>query len=344
MKILEMLWVSFLLLPGPLSGALLPAVLLKLDDYFSHHVLVVEKSTHKLHLYKNEGGIPKWVKSVKIATGKKTGDKIFQGDHRTPEGIYQLTAFLTHRNLLERYGKEGEVYGVGAFVLNYPNPMDSHAGKTGDGIWIHSTNDETRIELGLDSRGCVVTANDELIKLSRYIELNRTSIVVVHNLNFLSQEAWDLEQKRILKTLEGWREAWQDEDIKSYLSYYHSREFRDPIRGSFPRFRRYKTSLFAAPGRPTVRLSDIAIMATNHYAVVSFRQHYKSRSIDDVGKKLLYIKKDAYYNWRIVSEVWTKLGIDREKEPTIAFGPSQRFFDTENPSDILDIKYTTQSR
>ena len=90
-----------LLSPSETSAkAMLPSTLLKLDDYFSHHVIVVEKSTHKLHLYKNVAGRPELVMSMRIATGKKRGNKTFQGDHRTPEGIYQLTEFFTHQNLV----------------------------------------------------------------------------------------------------------------------------------------------------------------------------------------------------------------------------------------------------
>ena len=80
-------------------------------------------------------------------------------------------------------------------------------------------------------------------------------------------------------------------------------------------------------------------MKTKNYAVLSFKQFYKSNSINDVGKKLLYMKKDEYYNWKIISEIWTKFGIDKEEHPKVAFSPSQRFFKTEDPSQILEIKY-----
>ena len=343
MKTLRFPLFLFFCLSTCIFAVQLPSALLNLDDYFSHHVLVVEKSTHKLHLYRNESGYPKLLKSVKIATGKKSGDKISIGDHRTPEGVYQLTEFITHRELVEKYGEAGEIYGVGAFVLNYPNPVDTYERKTGHGIWLHSTNDETRIELGLDSRGCVVTANNELIDVSRYIELNRTSVVIVHNLNFISEEAWNLERKRILGTLESWLDAWRSKERAAYFSHYHPREFKDPIRGNFSQFKRYKTSVFSLPGLPSINISDLSVLRTERYAVVSFRQHYESRSINDVGKKLLYMKKDEYYNWKIVAEVWTKVGIDRGKNTKVAFRPSQRFFETENPSQILEIKYPTQN-
>ena len=324
---------------GSIWAKTFPSPLLQLDDYFAHHVLVIEKSLHKLHLYKNNNGIPLLIQSIDIATGKKAGNKLFRGDYRTPEGIYQLTEFLTHRQLIEKYGKEGAIYGVGAFVLNYPNPIDFYNGKTGAGIWIHSTNDETRIEKRLDSRGCIVTTNNELINLARYIELNKTSVVVIHNLEFLSEDAWKLEREYVLKTLNGWLEAWRNENLATYLSYYDSRRFRDSIRGGFLQFKKYKTSVFSALGKPDIDITNVSVMKTKNYAVVSFKQFYKSHSINDVGKKILYMKKDEYYNWKIISELWTKHGIDKEERPKVAFNPSQRFFETEDPSQILEIKY-----
>ncbi|MBY0413622.1 MAG: L,D-transpeptidase family protein, partial [Bdellovibrionales bacterium] len=155
----------------------MPAPLLQLDNFFAHHVLVAEKSTHSLHLFKNTDGRPELVRTYQIATGKKPGDKESEGDFRTPEGVYNFVDFLTNKQLLAQSGPQGAIYGAGAFVTDYPNVIDRNMKKTGSGIWLHSTNDETRIDKGLDSRGCVVTANQELIDVSKYLELNKTPIV-----------------------------------------------------------------------------------------------------------------------------------------------------------------------
>lgn len=333
--------VLFLFIVSPAAhprAATMPSPLLRLDDRFSHHVVVVEKSTHRLHLYTNEGGAPKLVRSIQIATGKKAGNKLAEGDHRTPEGIYQITGFLSHKDLMEEYGKDGEIYGVGAFVLNYPNVIDASRGKTGGGIWIHSTNDESRIEKGLESRGCVVTANGDLIRLARHVELHRTPVIVVHNLNFISGEAWRLERDRVAGALEDWLDAWRNEDLGRYLAHYHPRDFRDPVRGwGAARFGRYKRDVFAGPGRPSIAIDDVSILRTGQYAVVSFRQDYRSRTVNDVGRKSLYMRRDDHYDWKIVSEVWTKAGLGDGGAPTTPFRPSQRFFATEDPSGILTI-------
>ena len=317
-----------------------PSALLQLDDYFAHHAIVVEKSTHMMYLYKNNQGLPELVKSYAIASGKRAGDKLFQGDFRTPEGVYVFNDFLTHQQLLSRHGKQGEIYGVGAFVMDYPNPVDRADGKTGGGIWLHSTNDETRIDKGLDSRGCVVAANSELIDISQYLELYRTPIVVVHNVKFLSAKSFEIERQKIQETISNWLKSWQSEDIEGYIAQYH-KNFHDDARGDLSAYRTYKKAVFMAPGTPSIDIKNISIIRSNDYALVTFKQDYASETIKDLGRKTLYLKQDDYYNWKIVSENWTKNGVEDAELEQLAFRPTLRFFKTRNPSQIM--QYRTQS-
>lgn len=315
------------------NEALYPSALVHMDTLFSHHVIVAEKSTHSIHVFRNDGTYPKHIVSYQMATGKKAGDKIFQGDYRTPEGVYFLTDFLSHEELLKRQGQQGEIYGVGAFVLDYPNAIDQMSGKTGGGIWIHSTNDETRIEKGLDSRGCIVTANSDLIELSKFIELNRTAVVVVQELTYLKKDAWELVRSGLRDSLGTWLEAWQQEDFEKYIGSYH-KDFKDPIRGGISSFSQYKKAVFAAPGLPQVGVDNVSILYSGKYAVVTFLQNYISNTIKDKGRKTLYFKRDEFYNWRIVSEQWTKSGIP-ETDEQVAFQPSMRFFKSNDPVQIF---------
>lgn len=314
-----------------------PENLIQLDSYFTHHVLVAEKATHKLYLFENKGGLPQLVKTYQMATGKKSGDKIFQGDHRTPEGVYQFIDFLTHEDLLKRHGKQGEIYGVGAFVMNYPNPMDAREGKTGGGIWLHSTNDETRIDKGLDSRGCIVSANKDLIDISKYIELDRTKVVVVHELNWMAKETYLSRKKEILDGLETWRASWEKEDIKGYIEAYHGKEFRDDRHEGLENFRTYKKNVFWGEGTPQVGVSNVSILAGADYVLISFLQDYKSTTIQDVGVKKLYLKRDEWHQWKIVYEGWTKQGISEGADTRVAFKPSLRFFKSGQPDQIMTV-------
>jgi len=57
-----------------------------------------------------------------------------------------------------------------------------------------------------------------------------------------------------------------------------------------------------------------------------------------MGRKILYLKRDEYYHWKIVDEIWTKAGLEEDSsksEEKIAFRPSMRFFNSTNPETIL---------
>jgi murein L,D-transpeptidase YafK len=305
------------------AAKLFPAPLLALDTFFSHHVLIAEKSTHLLHLYKSNNGLPELVKTFQVVTGKKTGDKGTEGDFRTPEGIYNFTDFLTNKQLIEKTGSQGVIYGAGAFVTDYPNPVDQHMGKTGSGIWLHSTNDETRIDKGLDSRGCVVTANNDLIEVSKYLELYKTPIIIVQDLVFLNEKTHDAQKLDLKKNVEDWLKAWKSKDIESYMSHYHQSEFMDQ-KGNFAKYKAYKKAVFSNPGLPKIEIENVSILQSKNYAVVTFTQKYQSNTINDAGKKILYLKQDDSYNWKIVSENFSKNGL--EGNDKVAFEPSLRFF------------------
>lgn len=318
-----------------------PSNLLLLNSYFAHHVIVAEKSTHTLYLYENDEGKPKLIKTYQMATGQKVGNKSFQGDRRTPEGVYLLNQFLDHKDLIKRHGQLGAQYGVGAFVLNYPNPVDQALGKTGSGIWLHSTDNEPRIDKGLDSKGCLVAHNVNLIDISRYIELNKTNIVVVHNLKFFNEETWLKEKDEVLETFNGWLNAWSNEETDKYLEHYSRTDFKDRIRGRYNNFAQYKRAVFSNPGKPEIKASDVTILKSDNYVVVSFKQDYTSNTINDIGKKTLYLKRDPYYKWKIVAETWQRIPMDITNEREhLSFEPTQRFFTSQDPKQIFTLNLT----
>lgn len=309
--------------PGEDKEAL-PAYMMKLDDFFTHHVIVAEKSTHKVHLFANDKGRPRYLKSYSAATGKRMGNKFHQGDLKTPEGIYLFTNFISGEELVSKYGEGGKIYGAGAFVTNYPNPIDRLLGKTGGGIWLHSTNDNSRVNKGLDSRGCVVVVDEDLKEISQYLQLNYTSMIVVQDLTLLPKETWEKNSNELRSFIENWRKSWAEEDFKSYIEHYSKKNFRDPIRGNYQNFKSYKRAVFNNPGSPVISLDNVSILSYGKYAIVQFKQNYQSTNINDIGKKTLYLKKDHNYNWRIISETWSKFA--RPKGENVAFTPSMRFF------------------
>ena len=292
-----------------------------MDDKFSHHVILVEKATHKLHLFENSITAPKLVKTYNSVTGKFKGNKFINGDHKTPEGIYTIYDFLSKEELLKRHGKYAEIYGSGAFPMNYPNFIDERAGKTGGGIWLHSTDDDSRISKGLDSRGCVVLQNADLKDISQYIELEHTPIVVVQDVTFLSKTTWERNRNDINDAVSKWAKAWQNKDFASYIASYDPQRFHDRTKGNYNSYKTYKQAVFSRPDSPSIKLDFISIMANSEYAVVQLQQDYRSSIINDIGKKTLYLQKDTNYDWKIVGELWT-----RSPQNNVAFKPTMRFF------------------
>lgn len=299
-----------------------PSNILMMDQRFSHHVILVEKSTHQIHIYENSGSNPKLVKTFAAATGKVTGNKYVEGDHKTPEGIYILEDFLSKEELLRRHGKAGEIYGSGAFPTNYPNFIDQMLGKKGSGIWLHSTDNDNRISKGLDSRGCVVVQNNDLREIAQYIELGHTPIIVVQDVFHLTSNAWERNRKDISKLVETWAKAWQEKDFNKYIGSYDEKEFHDRSKGNYNAYKAYKKAVFSRNDSPEIKMNFISILSMNDYAVVQLEQDYRSSVINDIGKKTLYLKKDSNYDWKIVGELWEKV----EGASTLAFTPSDRFF------------------
>jgi murein L,D-transpeptidase YafK len=300
----------------------LPSNILMLDEKFSHHVIVVEKATHKLHLFENKGSFPSLLKTFPAATGKYKGDKYQSGDHKTPEGIYTIYEFLSKEKLLRKHGKYAEIYGSGAFPMDYPNFIDKREGKSGGGIWLHSTDDDNRIFKGLDSRGCVVLQNADLREVSQFIELDRTPIIVVQDIHYLSKNTWDKNRKVLHDTVMKWAQAWQEKDFETYIGSYHPKEFWDSSKGSFNSYKSYKRAVFSRSDKPLIKFDFISIMTTDNYAVVNLKQDYQSSVINDIGRKTLYLKKNDNYDWKIVGELWSKA----EADDSLAFTPSKRFF------------------
>ena len=120
-----------------------------------NYLFLIDKSDYSLKVLdlKNK----KILKKMVIAFGKKDGDKLIEGDKKTPEGLYRINKTMNKKRL-ERYYGENNVqrYGNGALMLNYPNDFDIKKGKTGSGIWIHGIDDDEKISLKRISKGCVV--------------------------------------------------------------------------------------------------------------------------------------------------------------------------------------------
>ncbi len=123
--------------------------------------LVVEKSKREMHAYQNG----KWVKTYPIALGKNPiGHKQFEGDKRTPEGIYTIN----DRNPNSSYHKN--------LGVSYPNDQDiafakAHGKSAGGLIKIHGIKNGMGDIIGERhllsdwTDGCIAVTNREMDEL-----------------------------------------------------------------------------------------------------------------------------------------------------------------------------------
>jgi murein L,D-transpeptidase YafK len=126
----------------------------------------VEKGKRLMHMYSK--GLE--IKTYRISLGRDpVGDKLCQGDNKTPEGRY----FIKSKDPVSRFHK--------SLWISYPDQQDieeaKRAGKNpGGGILIHGiTNGFSRIgraHLLIDwTRGCIAVTNKEIDELYEHVNV-----------------------------------------------------------------------------------------------------------------------------------------------------------------------------
>lgn len=130
-----------------------------------------------------------------------------------------------------------------------------------------------------------------------WLALTENSNVAVVESNFAQQDA-------VLNQLEKWRQAWSNQNVKSYLDAYH--ENFVPGQGqSLNAWRNARTRSLTAPRFIDVFLADIQLTPLAETLVrVTFNQRYRSDRFQDEVKKVLLLENVAG-QWKIVQEVIT---------------------------------------
>ena len=188
--------------------------------------------------------------------------------------------------------------------MDYPNLIDQKQGKDGNGIWLHSTNEPLRAYLPQKTRGCVVVSNDDIVKLSRYIKLHDTPIVVFDKITTVSMDEQESLRNEILQLLSSWETSWEAMDLDAYIGFY-ARSFTNK-KMDLAAWKKYKRNVFARTKSVTLNLTPIHIIKHKNYMVLTLRQYYRADSYSDNGVKRIFpVQEDN--TWRIVGEEWRKI-------------------------------------
>ncbi len=251
------------------------------------HVILVEKASQRLYLYAYDGAF-RQVLMLDCSTGKADGDKIVAGDGKTPEGVYFFIDEHDDKHL-------APIYGVKAFVTDYPNVMDRMAGKTGNSIWLHGTDRPLKPR---DSNGCVALNNDDLRKLIPYITLYKTPIIITETLKTSDPDKTAAQD--VDRLLSEWAAALNNGAYHDYLNYYAPEYVPDIAWWADWRVIRERT---AAAGHPITS-------ALQHPSVYRYKDIYVAMADQraglaeaeaDVGKKVFFFKSGPK-GMRIVGE------------------------------------------
>lgn len=278
---------------GPAPGEV-PDAVLQLPTSTRHAVLT-DVARSRLYLLENRDGQLRVAQHFYAGIGRKGFGKQVEGDLRTPIGIYRVTGFMGDQEL-------PELYGAGAFPLNYPNALDREKKRTGSGIWIHGVPRDTYVRAPRSSEGCVTVANDDLLALKPFLRSGLTPVILSDRVQWLSAAAALTQRTEFLRVLEAWRADWSSRDTDKYLSHYAS-DFRSDGMG-LTEFSAYKRRINASKKFIDVQVRDIEIYrypGPEGLMQVQFTQDYRSDSYGKVSVKQ-QLWKSRGTGWAIYRE------------------------------------------
>ena len=271
-----------------------PNLLLAPNDN-QRHVIVIDTDKSRLYLYKNNGNSLSYVKDYYVSIGKNGVDKKTEGDKRTPIGVYFAKAKLNQ--------PLADMYGDGAYPLNYPNELDQRHNRSGSGIWLHGTPSDTYSRPPRSSDGCLVLNNQDLKSLAPILQTGKTPIIIANNLSWSAKGSGDTEKQSLQAAMGNWLNDWRSQDTDQYLSHYSSAFNNNGI--NYQQWSAHKYRVQANKPEISITLSNVSIFAypdsKQKLVVVDFTQDFKSPHLNNkMQKRQYWLLEDG--QWKIISE------------------------------------------
>lgn len=273
----------------------IPSSLIKLANSQSH-VIIVDASTSRLFLFENENGTPRMKSDFYVTIGKNGTGKYTEGDQKTPIGVYFVTGFIPSEDL-------PDLYGDGAFPIDYPNDWDQRHGRTGYGIWLHGTPSAIYSRAPKDSNGCVIVSNTDLNTLSHFIDEGKTPVIITNSINWVTKKNWESRNTNYNLFIEKWRQDWESLDVNLYLRHY-SKEYIG-LGKDYNSWVDYKRRVIPMKKYIKVNLTNKSVFLypdNPNLMVVTFLQDYTSDTFRRKFIKRQYWRMEDDGKWRIIYE------------------------------------------
>jgi murein L,D-transpeptidase YafK len=252
-----------------------------------HPIFIVDKAKFQLHLAHYKSDAIEIFKTYPVTLGKNLGDKVLEGDQKTPEGIYRFTGKYLPPHIQKKLGDM-------AFYMDYPNPIDLRDKKTGYAIMLHATDDPKRLERNMDSDGCIVTSNEKIKEIDPYI-FSPFSIIMVFET--MKPQYLNADRTKDLKVaFNNWLNAWNRKDIDTYIGSY-AEDFKFEAMNR-EQYKDYKNLLNKKYDVIDVKASNVRYFTHPKYEMVTFTQEYSAtfpggrKAFVSRGQKRLYFVKE----------------------------------------------------
>lgn len=278
----------------PPPADLIPRYLLWFDPA-QKHAVIVDAGRSRVYIYENAGGTPRLVENYYTTIGKYGFEKKLEGDKKTPIGVYHITSQI-HGSKLP------DLYGWGAFPINYPNEWDRRLGKTGYGIWLHGVPSDTYARAPWASDGCIALANPDIESLGESVQPGITPVIIAERVEWVTPTAWRVERDAFMLQFQTWRADWESLETGRYLAHY-ARDFSSDEM-NISDWSAHKRRVNEAKTWIKVALTNVSVFRSpgkQDLIAVTFDQDYRSNNLSQQTRKRQYWVMESG-RWKIAYE------------------------------------------
>lgn len=244
------------------------------------YIIITDKSKPEVQLFSYKNNKLTQINKAKAIVGGQKGDKLKQGDFKTPTGSYDF---------VNKLGKLPPLYGPFAYATDYPNLYDIVNKKEGNGIWLHGKPFDNNREPS--TKGCVVVENDYLTSLDQKIDYKKT-VLIIDDKQLPKTSKDDIAV--ILSSMFQWKDAWEENNLAKYLEFYDEK-FKRFDGMDKKAFSTYKQRIFAKNEAKRIIFREFEVTPNptstgEQIFKVKFYEDYKAPSFSFRGVKDLFVK------------------------------------------------------
>ncbi len=229
--------------------------------------------------------------------GKNGSGKNFEGDKKTPLGVYTLGEKITQ--------PLSDFYGEGAFPIDYPNVYDKLLNKTGHGIWIHGTPKDTYSRAPKSSDGCIVISNENFNALESILKNKQTKVILSklsYDQYFNAENNID-KHNNFMSYFESWISNWTLKNYSEYIAFYDANAKYNSK--AFEIWSSKKKKVFENTNDIQIAIDNLTIIdypeEEENVKYVEFTQTYNSDLLKQTLQKKQIWRK-FINEWKIISE------------------------------------------